>query len=328
MEILTVGVDISKHKVGVLICRFQLDELHEGHKRLVDFVCGNHKQVIIFLGIPRITNTKRNPLDFETRKAMVLASYPDVIVLPLFDQRYNDVWSQKLDEACMVPFGETTCVLYGSRDSFIPYYSGKFPTVEVKHTVEKDATSIRKQIAEDKPRKSSDFRAGVIYATYQKRPVVHPTVDVAVLNKKGMLLLARKPAEQLFRFVGGFVDPSDIDLEAAGRRELFEETKLSGIDMKFITSKLVDDWRYAREESKIMTNLLLAFDDGKIGNPEADDDIAEVKWFDINDLNTPEKIEVQIMPEHRELMLKLITQIRPKTWFGRLIKKFRGYEVN
>jgi bifunctional NMN adenylyltransferase/nudix hydrolase len=45
-------------------------------------------------------------LDYATRKGMVQSEYPDIIILPLVDQRYNDIWSNNLDSALAIPFGE------------------------------------------------------------------------------------------------------------------------------------------------------------------------------------------------------------------------------
>jgi hypothetical protein len=42
---------------------------------------------------------------------MVQSEYPDIIILPLVDQRYNDIWSNNLDSALAIPFGEKK-VLY------------------------------------------------------------------------------------------------------------------------------------------------------------------------------------------------------------------------
>ena len=112
---------IDQSQIGVIIARFQVHKLHEGHINLIDKVIENHKKVIVFLGVPVIGNTKSNPLDYASREAMIKEIYPNVIVLPLKDQRCNEKWSRELDNQIQVPFGELTAILYGSRDSFIPY---------------------------------------------------------------------------------------------------------------------------------------------------------------------------------------------------------------
>jgi bifunctional NMN adenylyltransferase/nudix hydrolase len=310
--------------VGVVIGRFQAPELHEGHTGLLDHVTENHKNVVVFLGIPRIQNSKRNPLDFATRRKMVQNVYPDVIVLPLDDNRSDHKWSTQIDNAIRSMFPETDAVLYGSRDSFIPHYHGNHSTEEYPQVDSHNATDLRAEAA-NTPLDSDEFRSGVIYGIHRQRPVTYPTVDVVVVDGD-KILLARKPSETLFRFVGGFVDRTDENWEMAARRELYEETKLSALKMHYVCSQAVEDWRYAREENGIMTTLFMTYAWDQMGRPEASDDIAEVKWLNIKDLfsvitdpsqgngHVPNKnyvfhIEDKIVPEHIKLMETFIKKV-------------------
>ncbi len=310
--------------VGVIIGRFQTPELHEGHTGLLDHVTDNHKNVVVFLGVPRIQNSKRNPLDFATRRKMVQNIYPDVIVLPLDDNRSDHKWSAQIDNTLRSMFPETDAVLYGSRDSFIPSYHGKHATEAYPQVQSHNATDLRAEAASE-ALASDEFRAGVIYGIAKQRPVTYPTVDVVVVDGE-KILLARKPSETLFRFVGGFVDRTDKNWEMAARRELYEETKLSALKMHYVCSQAIEDWRYAREENGIMTTLFMTHVWDQMGRAEASDDIAEVKWFNIKDLFTvttepnqggghvPKKIydfkiEDKIVPEHIELMQTFIKKV-------------------
>ena len=310
--------------VGVIIARLQTPYLHDGHKALLDHVTNKHFNVIVFLGIPRIQNTKRNPLDYNTRKQMIQHSYPNVTVLPLEDNRSDEKWSANVDNNIRTIFPDKSALIYGSRDSFIPHYHGKYVVEEFPIVGQHNATDIR-AIGSEVVKQSEDFRAGVIYGIYKQRPVTYPTVDVVVVDGD-KILLARKPSETLFRFVGGFVDRTDPNWEAAARRELYEETKLSALGMEYVCSQAVEDWRYAKEESGIMTTLFMTHAWDQMGKPEASDDIQEVKWFDIKHLYTvttepsegsghvPKKIynfdiDDVIVPEHVELMKTFIKKI-------------------
>ena len=296
------------YPIGVLIGRFHVNKLHVGHRELIDHVIEKHKNVIIFLGVTKKVNSKKNPLDYATRKAMIQADYPKVVILPIKDERYNEVWSNKLDAEISVPFGEKKAIIYGSRDSFIPSYSGKYKTVELTPSVDYSGTEIRKAIA-DEPLESEDFRSGVIYSVYAKRPSIFPTVDVCAYNDKGQLLMAKKPNEKFWRFVGGFVDGVDNSFEDAAKREFYEETggdaRLG--ELTFIASQKINDWRYKGEEDGIMTTLFLARH--AFGQAVASDDIAEVKWIDAKEFSNFHGIRTQIVPEHRDLMVKLIDRI-------------------
>jgi bifunctional NMN adenylyltransferase/nudix hydrolase len=91
-------INPADHEVGVIIGRFQVNKLHDGHRNLINYVLDNHKKVIILLGVSRVQNTRKNPLDFASRKAMIQAEFPSVMILPIQDQRYNEKWSQQVDE--------------------------------------------------------------------------------------------------------------------------------------------------------------------------------------------------------------------------------------
>ena len=293
-------VNTDEYPIGVVICRFQVHKLHDAQKVLIDMVCDNHKKVIIFLGVPVIGNTKSNPLDFATRKAMLQEMYPQSVILPLKDQRSNERWSQILDGEIKTPFGDLPALLYGSRDSFIPYYSGKYKTTELTTDVFYSGTEVRRQVSRE-ILASEDFRAGIIHANYAQRPVTYPTVDIVAYNDKGQILLGKKPDEANYRFIGGFVDRTDKNWEHAARREFAEETGGCEIgDLTYVSSKAINDWRYAKCESGIMTTLFA----GKFvfGSIQPSDDISSLHWVYPSDVD----IDKDIMPEHQDLFADLL----------------------
>jgi bifunctional NMN adenylyltransferase/nudix hydrolase len=301
-------IEPSDYEVGVIIGRFQTNKLHEGHISLISQVLSQHKKTIILIGISKIQNTKKNPLDFASRRAMISELFPSVIILPIMDQRLDENWSSGVDMSISLPFGEKSSVIYGSRDSFIPHYKGRYPVIELEASAEHNATNIREEIAKE-TLETSDFRAGVIYSVYNQRPVTYPTVDVVVHDFEGNILLAKKPNEKYWRFVGGFVDRTDKNYEEAALRELSEETggNLVVDNPRYIASIKVEDWRYAKEESGIMTTLFLL--DKKWGFAKASDDIEDVKWLPIRKLSNEDGIMTNIMPEHRELMRIFINKV-------------------
>lgn len=302
-------IDPSKFSVGVMVARFQVDELHQGHMGLIDKVCENHNKVIIFLGVSNVPNTKRNPLDFATRRAMIQEYAPDAVILPIKDSRSNEAWSKNLDGMINLTFGEVSALLYGSRDSFIPHYKGKYTTTELISDVEISGTEIRNKISREIC-ESRDFRAGVIHANYARRAVTYCTVDVVMHDGEGKILLARKPNEEHLRFIGGFVDRTDTRFEHSARREFMEETGGNAeiSKLKYVASAKIDDWRYRSEDDGIMTTLFIG---GHSWGPiKPTDDIIALEWIDISKLDTEEKIERRVMPEHRGLMWTFITKIK------------------
>lgn len=294
-----------KSSVGVVIVRIQAPRMHEGHIGLIKHAIKNHKEVIVFIGSAIIEYTKRNPYNFLIRHMIVKNIFPDVITMELKNNRSDEKWSQNVDLAIASIFPDTSAVLYGSRDSFIPHYHGKHTTSEFPMIGDYCATDIRLE-ASTTIINSEEWRAGVIFGIYKQRPITYPTVDAVVIDNDRMLLV-RKPSETLFRFAGGFVDRTDEDYEMAASRELMEETTLLASDMIYVASMKVEDWRYAQEDSGIMTTLYLTHYKEEMGVPEPSDDLkgGEVKWFDIKSL-TNENITEYIVPEHVELMKRLL----------------------
>ena len=266
--------------VGVIVGRFQVNELHDAHRQIIDFVLKNHKKVIVFLGVSPTLTTKNNPLDYVSRKEMILQSYPNVTVMPIPDHPSDEEWSKELDgrirEACPI----NSVLLYGGRDGFVKYYHGKFATTEIEQTVFISGTEVRKEVSRE-VRPSADFRSGVIYAAYNQYAKVFATVDVAIL-KEEKILLGRKPTQEKFRFLGGFADPTDNSYEESARREVEEESGIEVDDIIYLGSCKIDDWRYRNEEDKIITHFFTA--KYSSGDPKATDDIAELRWYDLKEL--------------------------------------------
>lgn len=269
-------------KTGIIIARFQTPYLHEGHIDLINQVTKNHNRTVIILGVSPIPG-KRNPFDYYTREKMIKSVYPDIIVLPLRDQAQDDVWSKQLDILINDTFPGASIELYGSRDSFIPSYKGKFNTQELAPQGDYNATELRQKYA-DQVLASKDFRTGIIYAINNQYTKVYPTVDVAVLkNDKTEILLGKKPNESNWRLIGGFVDPEDECYEDAALREMREEAgDIEVSAMTYEGSKRIDDWRYRPEQDKITTTLFTC--DYVFGNPTPKDDIEALNWFKIADL--------------------------------------------
>ncbi len=292
---------------GIIIGRFQVPDLHEAHIDLIQSVIDRHPKVFIFLGLSPLKTTFVNPLDFEARKQMILQKFPSVNVLYIKDEREDDIWSKKLDNQINDILGPNqTAVLYGSRDSFIPFYKGKFNVIELEPTRIVSGTELRKE-ASNRVKSTPDFRYGVIHAVGNQYPTVFTTVDVAILDLANeRTLLAKKPNEKLYRFVGGFADPKSESFEQDVKREVIEETGLEIADVKYLGSCLIKDWRYEHEVNKIKTLFFVG--NYVFGGPVANDDISEVRWFKLTELK-----ESVIVPEHRPLLEMFLEYLKTKT---------------
>jgi bifunctional NMN adenylyltransferase/nudix hydrolase len=294
---------VEKTDVGVVVGRFQVPELHPGHVELIEGVVKEHDRVLIFLGLSAARVTRNNPLDFEARRAMIAEQFPTVEIHYIKDQKSDELWSKDLDSLLNdhVGPGQTT-TLYGGRDAFLRHYSGNRDVQELERTSYTSGTEARKKVSR-KTKSSSDFRAGVTWAAFNQYPRCFPTVDIAIIDKdKSRLLLGRKPGEDKFRFIGGFVDGKET-FEHAARREVVEETHTEISDLQYITSMPIDDWRYRGEVDGIVTSFYVAA--YNFGPPQPDDDIAELKWFELPDVSQPaarESLQFEIVDTHQPLI--------------------------
>lgn len=271
--------------VGVIVGRFQVAELHEEHRRVIDLVYNRHPMTIIFLGVSSFKTSKNNPLDFEARRSMLAEAYPNAIILFLPDYPSDNKWSAELDNQINSIVGYNSVVtLYGGRDSFIKHYTGKFPTKEIKPERYVSGEECRSHLGESIKR-SKDFRHGVIWATQNQYTRVFPTVDITVLYED-KILVAKKKEENKYRFIGGFVEASATSLEDEATRELYEESslKVPNESLKYVCSYNVPDWRTYGQKEKIITTFFLS----KITEhqiPVAGDDIEWCGFESLNSLN-------------------------------------------
>lgn len=275
------------NSVGVIIGRFQTPYLHDGHIHLINHVRDNNSKVIILVGsTPGILCSPIDPLDFITRKIMIQQLYPDIIILPVYDMPSDEDWSKSIDFKIKEAMGDLyNVVLYGSRDSFIPYYTGKHKVVELNPSVNISATSIRENVSSH-PISTEGGRIGMIYSAINRYPTMYQTVDIAVISQsRESILLGRKSSDKkgFWRFPGGFLDSrKDTSLEQAAKRELLEEIGLNVNvgPLVYAGSTRIDDWRYRKQIDKIMTTVFVT--EHLWGMPDAGDDLSEADWHNLS----------------------------------------------
>ena len=73
------------------------------------------------------------------------------------------------------------------------------------------------------------------------------------------------------------MDPKDISLEAAAKRELWEEAGAIEVgDMTYVGSRKIDDWRYRSSLDAIHSTFFMT--EHIFGAATAQDDIDSVAW--------------------------------------------------
>lgn len=270
--------------VAVIIGRYQTFQLHSEQIRMIDEVVKRHPRTVIVLGNSLMRGTISNPLDYRARKTMIHEKFPKIDILYINDiPKDNDQWSKNLDNLIIDYVNRHEIpVLYGSKDTFISKYNGKFDALPFEASSFVSADEIRRQ-ANANYQPNEQYRAGIVAAQANRFPTAYQTVDIAIVDEKGRLLMGRKPNETKWRFIGGFSDPNSTSLEMDARREAAEETGVEVDGITYLGSMKINDSRYMFEVDCIKT----AFFVGKyiFGRPQGNDDIAEVKWIAIKDLN-------------------------------------------
>lgn len=282
---------------GVIIGRFQVDELHSGHHKLLVDVLSRHRKVLVLLGKAPVPHTQNNPLDYESRMKMLIRAYPELTILPIRDVHDDTRWSKLVDSAVSDWLSPRESVLlYGSRDSFIGSYNGRYTTFELPNAHAKSGTEVRAEVGRA-VRDSADWRAGVIWASRKRFPISYQTVDIAIFTPDyEHVLLGKRNTEPAWRFPGGFADPDSNSLEEDAAREAFEETTCKLDNITYVMSKKLPDWRYIGEPDCIKTALFMAT---TTSTPVAGDDIDHVKWFPLADIDPT--AQGQIMRLHMPL---------------------------
>lgn len=305
-----------KPTVAVIPARFQVPDLHEGHRHMIDYARARHKQVLILLGSPRGLPTTLNPLPFEVREYMVRQAYPDVEIAEVFDHPLSHKsWSTDVDKIISDMFPGSEALLYGSRDSFIPKYTGRFSTFALQPITDVSGTDIRNAIAFPTTREG---REALIYGVQSRYPICYRTVDLAIINPKNgdVLLIGKDVHNGLLSFPGGFNENTDESDEDAVNRERREE--LPGIQtgkVTYIDSFPIDDPRYRNTTDGITTSFFYTM--YKSGVPTAGDDAQHVAWVSRKDLIK------RLVPWHHELAEELLKKPRIP-WYLRLYYMFFG----
>lgn len=318
-----------KPNYGVIIGRFQVHKLHEGHEELFRAVMARHSRVIVFLGVPAHKNmTKKHPLPYDVRSVMLKSRFPDanLEIHPLVDVPDDDLaWSRTLDTKIreIAPIGGIT--LYSARDGFAPHYKGIFKVHELDLEINVPRTisgeNIRAEIT-NTVLASPEFRAGIIFARNHEYDRVIPCVDIALCHFSVdglMVALGKRRDEAFYRFVGGHAEPRTNSYLADAKKEASEEAYGLGIDTLFPIGDIrVDDPRWRGESDAIKTVLYVAICPTMGGRGA--DDIAELRWFQFGDMDAG-----LFVPEHRPLFDIFVNFLNssttPQMRFLRLISR-------
>lgn len=300
--------DEKQWDVGVVVGRFQVDDLHAGHLELIQSVVDRHTKTLVIVGRSVLPNSYLNPLDVQSRMQMIQAAFPEVLLAYVNDCRSDEKWSASLDRIVAELIGPNqTAVIYGGRDSFTEVYSGRFDTLVLEPTHDTSGTARRTEVARVS-KASADWRAGVIWASQNRYASPKPTVDVAIFRPDfSELVLGRKPGEDAWRLPGGFADVKSESYEADAIREVLEETGCKIHGLEYVRSFKQNDWRYRGERDCITTLLFIATTEDE---PVAGDDLEEIVWRTTAGLG-PTDIH-PVISEHQVLAITAMAHVKRK----------------
>lgn len=315
---------MKKVDIGVIVGRFQVATLSEGHRRLIEYVSSECHRTIIILGESATRTTKHDPLTVEMRSQAIHHEFPETLILSLADCKTDVEWCKNLDNLVSRNTPPVASVkLYGSRYSFLDCYTGKYPTELVQESMGSIAGTSHRKFVACKPKNSEDFRRGVIWATQNQYNKVQMMVDVApIIMSNGfpnVVLINKKSDGILSRFIGGHVEPNPKDyqtphaLEKQAIREMIEESNLvceSGWisdHVSYLGSFFINDWRYPNEDGVISAFFAIAAQGVSIAGDDADD-IQVVPAIRFTESSYIDKI----VPEHRVLAITLQNYLKDK----------------
>ena len=153
--------------LGVIISRMQVPYLTQSHINLIKTIQGRHNKLLILLGITSEINTK-NPFTFDFRRQMISQHLrTNDIIIPLKDNSNNEEWVKTVDLLVTANLvGNEQAVLYGGRDSFIPYYiqdKGIYQTQELLPEDNDSGTELRNVASTKLPIYSKETAEALIY---------------------------------------------------------------------------------------------------------------------------------------------------------------------
>lgn len=157
----------DQNTLGVIISRMQVPFLTHSHIKLIQTIQSRHSKLLILLGITDTINIK-NPFTFDFRRQMISGQLrANDLIIPLKDNSDNKKWVSNVDllvSANLV--GDENAILYGGRDSFIPYYiqdEGMFRTQELLPEDNDSGTELRNVASTKIPIYSRETAEALIY---------------------------------------------------------------------------------------------------------------------------------------------------------------------
>lgn len=312
-------------KVGVLIGRFQVPEMHEGHRFLVREMLEECDKVLILFGSANRAPSPRNPFSYVYRAQAAKALFPDIYTAPLNDYLYNDSqWVADVDNTIQYMLAHkmgcdtAKVILYGHKKDGNDYLNWfpQYEYVNINSDIDISGTEVRRSSYPLLPKAIQDDmdyygKEALAFSNYPYPENLNFCCADNVVECSGHILLIqrkRAPGAGTWALPGGFKNNNETFLECA-IRELYEETNLR-VPEKVLRGSIVSTsiFDHPARSTGIVRNTMAVYyrfpanPDGSLPRANGADDAQEAKWVSIADISTG---KYQLFDDHADIISEM-----------------------
>ena len=296
-------------KLGVLIGRFQVPEMHEGHRFIVRQMLEQCDQVLILFGSANRTRSVKNPFTYGERRISARKLFPTILTAPLNDYLYNDSqWMADVAATIETARGQVSydfekhveVVLYGHHKDGNDYlkWFPQYEYVNINSDIDISGTEVRNSFMHLLP---DNVQADARYFAKERETFKnYPYPDSlniccgdAVVECLGHILLIKRkftPGAGNWALPGGHKNTNETFLQCA-LRELKEETNIRVPEPVLLGSikstRLFDNPKRSSGIPKLTLAVHMVLKpnaDGSLPRANGLDDAAETSWVPISDV--------------------------------------------
>lgn len=323
-------------KLGILIGRFQVPEMHEGHRFLVREIQSQCDKVLILFGSANRTRSVKNPFTYRERAEATKRLFPEVICAPLNDYPYNDSqWMAdvaatidhvvdilcKENDICPVP------ILYGHHKDGNDYlkWFPQFEYVNINSEIDISGTEVRnshKHLLPESVQIDMEYFAKEkdMFKNYPFPEALNINCGDAVLECSGHILLikrGRSPGMGNWALPGGHKNTNETFLQCA-LRELVEETNIR-IPERVLIGSIERTYLFDSPtrssgipKSTLAVHIVVKPDpNGSLPRANGQDDAVETRWVPISDILN----KYRMHDDHGDIISEM-TGVMPKIAFA------------
>jgi len=295
--------------LGVLIGRFQVPEMHEGHRYIIHRMLEQCDEVLVLFGSANRARSVKNPYTYQERKKSAMQYFPEIHTAPLNDYLYND--SQWMADVAATIEAVRSQISYDFEDSVkvLLYghhkdgndYLNWFPQYEyvnINSDIDISGTEVRNSIMHMLPETvQADMqyfaKERETFRSYPYPEALNICCGDAVVECLGHILLIKRkstPGAGNWALPGGHKNTNETFLQCAVR-ELYEETNLRVPEPVLLGSikstRLFDNPKRSSGIPKLTLAVHMVVKpnpDGSLPRANGSDDAAETRWVPIADV--------------------------------------------